>query len=108
MQVNSKKTCGLTRGASPKTSSPAKIHRLQVRLEHQAGELRKVNERLWIEIAERKHAERIQRENEEIFDRFLENSPIYVSFKDENIRANKLSRNYETMVEKPMASSGVF
>lgn len=49
-----------------------------------------------------KNTGRQLRENEEIFTRFLENSPIYVFFKDEAIRAVKLSRNFEKMLGMPL------
>jgi PAS domain S-box-containing protein len=42
------------------------------------------------------------RENEEIFNQFMTNSPIYIFFKDENIRPLKLSSNYEKMLGKPV------
>lgn len=42
------------------------------------------------------------RESERIFDSFMEYSPIYVFFKDRDIRSLRLSRNYETMLGKPM------
>ena len=42
-------------------------------------------------------------ESEEIFTHFMENSPIYVFFKDENIRSLRLSRNYEVMLARPLA-----
>ncbi|MBC8389266.1 MAG: PAS domain-containing protein, partial [Actinobacteria bacterium] len=32
----------------------------------------------------------------------MEYSPIYVFFKDENVRALRLSKNYETMLGKPV------
>ena len=49
-----------------------------------------------------KNTGRQLRENEEIFTRFLENSPIYVFFKDEATRAVKLSQNYEKMLGMPL------
>lgn len=39
---------------------------------------------------------------EEIFNLFMEHSPIYVFFKDENIRSVKLSKNYEKMIGMPL------
>jgi len=42
------------------------------------------------------------RESEQIFREFMEHSPIYIFFKDENIRALRLSRNYEAMLGKPL------
>ena len=49
-----------------------------------------------------KKAKEALRESEEIFRRFMEYSPIYVFFKDENVRALRLSKNYETMLGKPV------
>lgn len=51
----------------------------------------------------RLRADAALRESEEIFNRFMDNSPIYVFFKDENIKTIRLSRNYEKMLGKPMA-----
>ncbi len=42
------------------------------------------------------------KENEEIFKQFMDNSPIYVFFKDNNIRPLRLSSNYEKMLGKPI------
>lgn len=42
------------------------------------------------------------RETEEIFNQFLIHSPIYVFFKDENIRVKKLSSNYRDLLGKPV------
>jgi PAS domain S-box-containing protein len=53
--------------------------------------------------AREKEAEKLFWDNEEIFERFMEHSPIYVFFKDENIRALRLSKNYEAMLGMPMA-----
>ena len=51
---------------------------------------------------ERKLAESALHESENIFHHFMENSPIYIFFKDENIRSVRLSRNFEEMLGKPM------
>jgi PAS domain S-box-containing protein len=40
--------------------------------------------------------------SEEIFRHFMEHSPIYVFFKDENVRAIRLSKNFETMMGLPL------
>ena len=53
-------------------------------------------------ITERRQVEARLRESEEIFRQFLERSPIYIFFKDENTRSVRLSRNYETMLGKPL------
>ena len=52
--------------------------------------------------AEHRQADEALRESQEIFTQFMENSPIYVFFKDENIRAVRLSRNYEKMLGRPL------
>ncbi|MCF8366009.1 MAG: PAS domain S-box protein [Bacteroidales bacterium] len=39
---------------------------------------------------------------EELFRQFLENSPVYIFFKDENIRSIYLSPNYEELLGKPL------
>ena len=51
---------------------------------------------------EQKAARRALIESEEIFNSFMENSPIYVFFKDEQIRASRLSKNYEKMLGLPI------
>ncbi len=40
--------------------------------------------------------------SESLFNCFLENTPIYVYLKDEETRAIKLSRNFETFLNKPL------
>ena len=42
------------------------------------------------------------KESEEIFKQFMDNSPIYVFFKDNHIRPLRLSSNYEKMLGKPI------
>lgn len=53
-----------------------------------------------IDLTERKRAEEKVRERDQIFGQFLENSPIYVFFKDEKLRMVNLSRNYESRLGK--------
>lgn len=62
------------------------------------------------EITERKRAESQREaalealaESEEIFRLFMEHSPIYVFFKDEQTRSLRLSKNYEQMLGRPLA-----
>jgi two-component system, sensor histidine kinase and response regulator len=54
------------------------------------------------DISERKRAEEALKQNEEIFKLFMEHSPIYIFFKDENFRSVRLSKNYEQMLNLPL------
>jgi PAS domain S-box-containing protein len=54
------------------------------------------------EISKRKQIEEALRESEEIFNQFMINSPIYVFFKDKEIRSLRLSKNYEQMLGRPL------
>lgn len=54
------------------------------------------------DITQRKKAEKDLQESEEIFNHFMENSPVFVFFKDENIRSLRLSKNYEQLLGKPL------
>jgi len=45
------------------------------------------------------------KEQQEIFDLLMEFSPIYIFFKDENIRPVKLSRNYKDMLGMPASEA---
>jgi len=53
-------------------------------------------------ISGRKLAEARLRESDEIFAQFMEHSPVYVFFKDEQIRSLRLSRNFEAWLGRPM------
>ena len=53
-------------------------------------------------IVLRKRVAKVLEENEDRWKLFLEHNPIYVFFKDENIRSLQLSKNFEKMVGKPM------
>jgi len=55
-----------------------------------------------IDLTERNKAQTKLKESNEIFRQFLENSPIYIFFKDEKLRTLQLSRNYETLFGKPL------
>ncbi|MBL7970711.1 MAG: PAS domain S-box protein [Prolixibacteraceae bacterium] len=55
-----------------------------------------------VDITERKQIKKVIRRNNEIFNQFLEYSPIYIFFKDENVRSMRLSRNYEKMLGRPL------
>jgi PAS domain S-box-containing protein len=54
-------------------------------------------------LREKKIAEEALHKSEEIFRHFMEYSPIYIFFKDENIRAVTLSNNFEKMLGKPVS-----
>jgi PAS domain S-box-containing protein len=54
------------------------------------------------DITERRRAERSLLEMENIFTLFLEHSPVYVFFKDADLRPLRLSRNYEKLLGRPL------
>ncbi len=54
------------------------------------------------DITDRVHTEEALHESEEIFAQFMEHSPVFVFFKDENIRAIRLSSNFEQMLGRPI------
>ncbi len=54
------------------------------------------------DITQRVQSEKELHVSEQIFRNFMEHSPIYVFFKDKNMRAIRLSKNYETMLNKPL------
>lgn len=54
------------------------------------------------DIIENKKIQGALQESEAIFNAFMENSPIYVFFKDKEIRSKQLSRNFEQMLGKPL------
>jgi len=55
------------------------------------------------DITEKKKAEEAFFQSEEIFNHFMKFSPVYVFFKDENIRSLRLSQNFEQMLGRPMS-----
>ncbi len=54
------------------------------------------------DITERRRAEEALKETEEKFRLFLEYCPVHVFFKDKDIRAIHLSRNFEKMLGRPV------
>ncbi len=56
----------------------------------------------FLDITDRRRAEEALAESEDMFKLFLEHSPIYVFFKDHEIRSVRLSRNYEKMLGMPI------
>ncbi len=54
------------------------------------------------DITKRKDIEVALRREEAIFNLFLEYSPVYVFFKDENMRAIRVSRNFEKLLGRPV------
>jgi PAS domain S-box-containing protein len=67
----------------------------------EAGNLKEYQS-LGLDVTDRKRAEEALREKDAIFSAFLEHSPIYVFFKDKDIRPIHLSRNYEQMLGMPL------
>ena len=55
------------------------------------------------DITEKKRIEEALIVSEEIFQSFMKYSPVYIFFKDENLRIINLSKNYETMLGKPLS-----
>ena len=53
-------------------------------------------------LRDQKLAEDALHENQIIFQSFLENSPVYIFFKDHQIRSLMLSRNYEQLLGMPL------
>lgn len=51
---------------------------------------------------QRLYAESALKEREEIFRQFLDNTPVYVFVKDQDLRAITLSNNYEQMLGRPV------
>lgn len=66
-------------------------------------ELRRENEQLRNELIRYRQVDNELRESQEIFSTFMEHNPAYVFFKDENLRAIRLSRNYEQMLGRPLS-----
>lgn len=54
------------------------------------------------DITDKEKAEEALKVNEEIFSHFLRYSPVYVFFKDKDIRSLKLSKNFEEFLGRPM------
>lgn len=72
---------------------------LEIKRDDEVGELTDAFNKMAFKL--RENLTSLQ-ENEEIFRCLLEYSPIYVFFKDENMRAIRLSKNFETMLGKPL------
>jgi PAS domain S-box-containing protein len=54
------------------------------------------------DISDKKNIENALIESEEIFNHFLKYSPVYLFFKDKDIRSLKLSPNFEQMLGRPI------
>jgi len=53
------------------------------------------------DISERKRIEQSFTENEEVFNHFMKYSPVYMFFKDKDIRMLKLSPNFTDLINRP-------
>lgn len=60
---------------------------------------------IWSDITEKKKQEEELKEKNLIFQSLMENSPIYVFFKDWNIKALYLSKNFENMLGMPIENA---
>lgn len=65
-------------------------------------ELREANSRLQEEVSRHRQTSDELQESQTIFSAFMEHNPAYVFFKDEQLRALKLSRNFEQMLGRPL------
>jgi len=65
------------------------------------GSMRDIGERKKAEI-QKEDALAALRENEAIFDQLMKNSPVYMFFKDENLRPIRLSANFREMLGRPV------
>ncbi len=54
------------------------------------------------DITEKKNIENALLESEEVFNHFLKYSPVYLFFKDKDIKSLRLSPNFEQMLGKPL------
>lgn len=54
---------------------------------------------------QRLHAESALRERQEIFQQFLDHSPVYIFVKDHDLRPTTLSKNYEQMLKRPVSET---
>ena len=59
--------------------------------------------RIHWQMQESKRTEEALRESESIFASFMEYSPVYIFFKDKEIRSIRLSKNYEQMLGMPIS-----
>lgn len=75
---------------------------LHTHKEQLEAEVEKRTRKLKAEILKREKIEKDLLETQTIFDAFLEYNPIYVFFKDKDIRSLRLSRNYEKLLGKPL------
>ena len=55
-----------------------------------------------LDLTKRKQAENALHESQTIFQAFLENSPVYIFFKDHEIRSLMLSKNFEKLIGMPL------
>jgi PAS domain S-box-containing protein len=56
----------------------------------------------FFDITEQKNNEIALKEWDAIFNHFMENSPVYIFFKDKDIRTLRLSKNFEQMIGLPL------
>lgn len=57
---------------------------------------------IWNDITEKNQREALLREKDLIFQSLMDNSPVYIFFKDQDIKAIHLSKNYEQLLGMPL------
>ncbi|PKL43641.1 MAG: hypothetical protein CVV41_07660 [Candidatus Riflebacteria bacterium HGW-Riflebacteria-1] len=71
-------------------------------LQQSNEDLQKANRQLREEAARHQRIADELQESKEIFTTFMEHNPAFVFFKDNELRALRLSRNYEQMIGRPL------
>ena len=58
---------------------------------------------IWSDMTEKNRNEKLLSEKDLIFQSLLDNSPVYITFKDHHFKTLHVSRNFEQLIGKPLA-----